>query len=76
MIEDKYIVASEAAKEAIWTRNFVSEFGVVPGTSSPMDLYCDNSGAITQAKEPRVHKRPDMYYSSTISSAKSLVEVM
>jgi hypothetical protein len=22
-----------------------------------MDLYCDNSGAIAQAKEPRAHKR-------------------
>jgi hypothetical protein len=24
---------------------------------SPMELYCDNSGAIAQAKEPRAHKR-------------------
>jgi hypothetical protein len=38
-------------------RNFVSELGVVPSVSSPMDLYCDNSGAIVQAKEPRAHKR-------------------
>jgi hypothetical protein len=29
----------------------------VPSASSPMDLYCDNSGAIVQAKEPREHKR-------------------
>jgi hypothetical protein len=33
------------------------ELGVVPSASSPMDLYCDNSGAIVQAKEPRAHKR-------------------
>jgi hypothetical protein len=52
-----YIAASEAAKEAIWIRNFVSELGVVPSASSPMDLYRDNSGAIAQAKEPRAHKR-------------------
>jgi hypothetical protein len=25
--------------------------------SSSMDLYCDDSGAITQAKEPRSHKK-------------------
>jgi hypothetical protein len=41
-----YTAASEAAKEVVWIRNFVSELGVVPSTSSPMDLYCDNSGAI------------------------------
>ena len=26
---------------------------MVPSASSPVDLYCDNSGAIAQAKEPR-----------------------
>jgi hypothetical protein len=56
-METEYIVASETTKEAIWIRNFVSELGVVPSASSPMDLYCDNSGAIAQAKEPRAHKR-------------------
>jgi hypothetical protein len=76
IMEAKYIVASEAAKEAIWIRNFVSELGVVPSASSPMDLYCDNSGAIAQAKEPRAYKRTNIYYGVTISSTKSLVEVM
>jgi hypothetical protein len=56
MIEVDYIATSEATKEANWIRNFVSELGVVPTTSSPMGLYCDNSGAIAQAKEPRAHK--------------------
>jgi hypothetical protein len=46
MTKAEYIAASEAAKEAVWIRNFVSELGVVPSTSSLMDLYCDNSGAI------------------------------
>jgi hypothetical protein len=49
--------AYEATKEVVWIRNFVSELGVVPSASSPMDLYYDNSGAIAQAKEPRAHKR-------------------
>ena len=40
--EAEYIVASEA----IWIRKFISELGVVPSCSSPIDLYCDNSGAI------------------------------
>jgi hypothetical protein len=55
--EAEYIAASEAAKEAIWIRNFVSKLCVVSSASSPIDLYCDNSGAIAQAKEPRAHKR-------------------
>jgi hypothetical protein len=44
--EAEYIAASEAAKEAVWIRNFISELGVVSSASSPMDLYCDNSRAI------------------------------
>jgi hypothetical protein len=45
-IEAGYIAASEAAKEAIWIRNFVSELCIVSSVSSPMDLYYDNNGAI------------------------------
>jgi hypothetical protein len=55
-MEAEYITAFEVTKEAVCIRNFVSELGVVPSASSPMDLYCDNSGAIAQAKEPRAHK--------------------
>jgi hypothetical protein len=75
-MKDEYIATSEAAKEAVWIKNFISELGVVPSVSSPMDLYCDNSGAIAQAKGPRAHKRANMYYGVTISSAKSLIKVM
>jgi hypothetical protein len=57
MTKAEYIAASEAAKEAVWIRNFVFELDVVPSASSPMDFYCDNSGAISQVKEPRGHKR-------------------
>jgi hypothetical protein len=57
MTEVEYIATSEAAKEVVWIRNFVSELGVVPSASSPMDLYCDNRGSIVQAKKPRAHKR-------------------
>jgi hypothetical protein len=55
--EAEYIAASEAAKEDVWIRKFVSELGVVPSATSPLDLYCDNSGAIALAKEPRSHKK-------------------
>ena len=55
--EAKYIAASEAAKEGVWIRKFLIKLGVFPNVSSPLDLYCDNSGAIAQAKEPRNHQK-------------------
>jgi hypothetical protein len=55
--EAEYIVASEAAKEGVWIRKFLSELGVFSSVSSPLDLYCDNNGAIAQAKEPRNHQK-------------------
>ena len=55
--EAEYIAASEAAKEGVWIRNFLIELGVFPNGSSPLGLYCDNSGAIAQAKEPRSHQK-------------------
>ena len=30
---------------------------MVPSIIDPTPLYCDNNGAITQAKEPRSHQR-------------------
>jgi hypothetical protein len=55
--EAEYIAASKAAKEVVWIKKVVSELGVVPSCSSPIDLYCDNNGAIAQAKEPRSHQK-------------------
>ena len=51
--EAEYIAASEAAKKSVWIRKFINELGVVPTIESPVPLYCDTNGAITQAKEPR-----------------------
>ena len=31
--------------------------GVIPSIANPMDIYCDNNGAIAQAKEPISHQR-------------------
>ncbi|KAL8101041.1 hypothetical protein AgCh_033067 [Apium graveolens] len=52
-MEAEYIAASEASKEAVWIRKFRTGLGVVPSITDPDDLYCDNNGAIVQAKEPR-----------------------
>jgi hypothetical protein len=51
----KYIAASGAAKEGVWMRRFLIELGVFPDASSPLNLHCDNNGAMAQAKESRNH---------------------
>ena len=56
-MEAEYIAASEAAKEAVWLKNFLSDLEVVPNMDKPITLYCDNSGAVANSREPRSHKR-------------------
>ena len=55
--EVEYIAASDATKEAVWIKKFITDLGVVPSIINPVDVYCDNNGAIAQAKEPRSHQR-------------------
>ncbi|VFQ73937.1 unnamed protein product [Cuscuta campestris] len=55
--EAEYIAAAEAAKEAVWIKKFITELGVVPSINDPILLFCDNTGAIAQAKEPRSHQK-------------------
>ena len=38
-------------------KGFISDLGVVPGASDTMTIFCDNTGAIAIAKEPRFHKK-------------------
>ncbi|KAL0400358.1 UNVERIFIED_CONTAM: Retrovirus-related Pol polyprotein from transposon TNT 1-94 [Sesamum radiatum] len=52
-MEDEYIAASEAAKEGVWMKNYIQELGVVPSIAEPVVIFCDNNGAIAQAKESR-----------------------
>ncbi|PKH98210.1 hypothetical protein CRG98_049724 [Punica granatum] len=44
--EVEYIAAFNAAKESVWIKKFVTELAVVPSITDPVDLYCDNNGAI------------------------------
>jgi len=57
MTKAKYIAAPEAAKEVVWIRKFMIELSVIPNVGCPVNLYCDNNGAIAQAKEPRAHQK-------------------
>ena len=56
-MEAEYIASCEAAKELVWLKKFYTDMEVVPNMEKPLVLYCDNSGAVANSKEPRSHKR-------------------
>jgi hypothetical protein len=55
--EAEYVAASEACKEAVWLKKFLHDLGCVPAAKEAITLYCDNSGAVAQAKDPRNHQK-------------------
>ncbi|KAA0065524.1 gag/pol protein [Cucumis melo var. makuwa] len=56
-MEAEYVAACKAAKEAVWLRKFLTDMEIVPNMHLPITLYCDNSGAVANSREPRSHKR-------------------
>ncbi|KAL0420487.1 UNVERIFIED_CONTAM: hypothetical protein Slati_3071600 [Sesamum latifolium] len=48
-MEVEYIAASEAAKEAVWMKNYIQELGEVPSIAKSVVIFYDNNGAIAQA---------------------------
>nr|GFD48018.1 retrovirus-related Pol polyprotein from transposon TNT 1-94 [Tanacetum cinerariifolium] len=55
-VEAEYIVAAEAAKEAVWIRKFVDELRVVSSNNYPIEMNCDDTAVIFMAKEPGIMK--------------------
>ena len=53
----EYIVASDTAKEAVWSKKFITEPGMVLFINGPIFLYCDSTGAIAQVKESKSYHR-------------------
>lgn len=51
--EAEYMAAAEAAKEALWLRRLVSEFGLVQITK----IHCDSQSVIHLAKNQVFHSR-------------------
>ncbi|KAJ9541897.1 hypothetical protein OSB04_028403 [Centaurea solstitialis] len=52
-MESEYIATSDAAKEAVWMKKFITDLVVVPSIRDPVEIYCDNEGAIAQTKKLR-----------------------
>ena len=55
-MEAEYVTACEVAEEAVWLKKFLSDLDVVRIEQVPITLFCDNSGAVAQSKDPRNHK--------------------
>ncbi|GJZ13006.1 hypothetical protein Tco_0548236 [Tanacetum coccineum] len=55
-VETEYIAAFDASKEAVWVRKFISGMGVVPTIEKPINMYCDNTGAIAIDNESGITK--------------------
>ncbi|GKE02546.1 hypothetical protein Tco_1390529 [Tanacetum coccineum] len=65
--EAEYIATYDASKEAVWVRKFISGLGVVPTIEEPINMYRDNTGAITIANESGItegarHFRAKVHY--------------
>ncbi|KAA0065359.1 gag/pol protein [Cucumis melo var. makuwa] len=56
-MEAEYVAACEATKKAVWLKKFLTDLEVFPNMHLPITLYCDNSGAVVNSREPRSHKR-------------------
>ncbi|GJW39056.1 hypothetical protein Tco_0064901 [Tanacetum coccineum] len=53
--ESEYIAACGASKEAIWMKNFIGDFVVVPTVQDPIEIFCDNKSVVALTKEPKDH---------------------
>ena len=56
-MEAEYVATCEVVKEAVWLKKFLSDLGVVRIEQVPITLFCNNSGAVAQSKDPRNHKK-------------------
>ena len=53
--ESEYMALFESAKDAIWLRNLICEFGHCPG-SNPSVIYHDNQGSIAWATKDMLNR--------------------
>ncbi|KAL0278074.1 UNVERIFIED_CONTAM: Retrovirus-related Pol polyprotein from transposon TNT 1-94, partial [Sesamum radiatum] len=67
-MEAEYMAASEAAKEAVWMKNYIQELGVVPSIAELVVIFCDNNENIAQEKELDLITVPSTFLDATIYS--------
>lgn len=55
--EAEYMALTEAAKETIYLRNLLKDFGFLSDDAEPTIVYCDNQGAQKLMRNPIFHSR-------------------
>jgi len=55
--EAKYVALTHASKDVLWIQKLFSELHPFTKLSHPMDLCCDNQGAIQLSKDSTFHGR-------------------
>jgi hypothetical protein len=56
-VEAEYMAACETGKMRVWIREFIDELDVISSIIDLMELYYDNTRAITNAKDHRSSKQ-------------------
>lgn len=54
-VEAEYMATTQACKEAMWWRYFLTELGLPP--KGPTVIYSDSQGSMALAKNPEHHER-------------------
>ena len=54
-VEAEYMAATQATREAVWWRAFMSELGTPPTAATT--VYSDSQGSIALGKNPEHHRR-------------------
>ena len=49
-MEVKFVSCFEASSHGVWLKSFISGLRIVDSISRPLKLYCDNSAALSMAK--------------------------
>ncbi|KAK8667726.1 hypothetical protein V6N13_007872 [Hibiscus sabdariffa] len=66
-IQAEYIATSEAAKEVVWIKKFISELRVISSISDAIEFRCNDNGVIVQAMNPDLIEDPNTFLSASIS---------
>jgi hypothetical protein len=56
-MDAEYIAAAEAAKEAVWIRNFINDLRIPGVHIDTVPLYIDNNSALKLTRNPEFHSR-------------------
>ena len=56
-MDAEYIVGTEAAKEAVWIRNFINDLRIPGVHIDIVPLYIDNNSALKLTRNPEFHSR-------------------